>query len=101
MPPILQEANFAFTKGEYGRAAELFEQIAAPRTGAAGSALRFFICKAGRSRVPRRGKSHWAFPPSNADWNYWQSAGNSVDCTRAEREHSPNWNPARLQRRSG
>ena len=28
VPPILQEANFAFAKGEYGRAAELFERIA-------------------------------------------------------------------------
>ena len=27
VPPILQEANFAFDKGEYGRAAELFEQM--------------------------------------------------------------------------
>ena len=28
VPPVLQEANFVFDKGEYGRAAELFEQIA-------------------------------------------------------------------------
>lgn len=28
IPPILQEANLAFDKGEYGRAAELFERIA-------------------------------------------------------------------------
>ena len=28
VPPILQEANFVFAKGEYGRAGELFERIA-------------------------------------------------------------------------
>ena len=28
IPPILQEANLAFDKGEYGRAAQLFERIA-------------------------------------------------------------------------
>lgn len=26
VPPILQEANFVFSKGEYGRAGELFEK---------------------------------------------------------------------------
>ena len=28
VPPILQEAIFAFDKGEYGRAGELFERLA-------------------------------------------------------------------------
>ena len=54
VPPILQEANLAFDKGEFGRAAELFEQIAqtadsrgplyAPRAP-------LFHLQAGRARI--------------------------------------------------
>jgi len=54
IPPILQEANLAFDKGEYGRAAELFERIAesadargplyAPRAP-------LFHLQAGRARI--------------------------------------------------
>jgi len=54
IPPILQEANLAFDKGEFGRAAELFEKIAegaeargplnAPRAP-------LFHLQAGRARV--------------------------------------------------
>ena len=51
VPPILQEANFAFTKGEYGRAAELFEQIARVADGRGGSRAPLFHFQAGRSRV--------------------------------------------------
>jgi hypothetical protein len=51
VPPILQEANFAFDKGEYGRAGELFEQIA--QTAAARGGLRapLFYLQAGRARI--------------------------------------------------
>jgi hypothetical protein len=51
VPPILQEANFAFDKGEYGHAAELFEQIA--QTAAARGAPRaaLFHLQAGRARI--------------------------------------------------
>jgi hypothetical protein len=51
VPPILQEANFAFTKGEYGRAAELFEQIARVADGRGGPRAPLFHLQAGRSRV--------------------------------------------------
>jgi hypothetical protein len=54
IPPILQEANLAFDKGEFGRAAELFERIAegadargplyAPRAP-------LFHLQAGRARI--------------------------------------------------
>lgn len=51
VPPVLQEANFVFDKGEYGRAAELFEQIA--RTADARGAPRapLFHLQAGRARI--------------------------------------------------
>jgi hypothetical protein len=51
VPPILQEANFAFSKGEYGRAAELFEQIARVADGRGGPRAPLFHLQAGRSRV--------------------------------------------------
>jgi hypothetical protein len=51
VPPILQEANFAFDKGEYGRAGELFERIA--ETAAARNRPRapVFYLKAGQARI--------------------------------------------------
>ncbi len=51
VPPILQEANFAFSKGEYGRAAELFEKIARVADGRDGPRAPLFLLQAGRSRV--------------------------------------------------
>lgn len=51
VPPILQEANFAFSKGEYGRAAELFEQIARVADGRGGPRTPLFHLQAGRARV--------------------------------------------------
>lgn len=51
VPPILQEANFAFSKGEYGRAAELFEQIARVADGRDGPRAPLFHLQAGRSRI--------------------------------------------------
>lgn len=51
VPPILQEANFAFSKGEYGRAAELFEQIARVADGRGGARAPLFHLQAGRARV--------------------------------------------------
>ena len=51
VPPILQEANFAFSKGEYGRAAELFEQIARVADGRGGPRAPLFHLQAGRARV--------------------------------------------------
>ncbi|HLO31185.1 MAG TPA: hypothetical protein VK249_18695 [Anaerolineales bacterium] len=51
VPPILQEANFAFDKGEYGRAAELFEQIAQTAAARGGPRSSLFYLQAGRARI--------------------------------------------------
>jgi hypothetical protein len=51
IPPILQEANLAFDKGEYGRAAELFEQIAQGADARSGPRAPIFHLQAGRSRI--------------------------------------------------
>ena len=51
VPPILQEANFAFDKGEYGRAAELFESIAQAADGRGGPRAPIYHLQAGRARV--------------------------------------------------
>lgn len=51
VPPILQEANFVFDKGEYGRAAELFEQIAQTADARGGPRAPVFHLQAGRARL--------------------------------------------------
>jgi hypothetical protein len=51
VPPILQEANFAFDKGEYGRAGELFERIAETAAARGGPRAPLFYLQAGRARV--------------------------------------------------
>lgn len=51
VPPILQEANFNFDKGEYGRAGELFEQIAQKADARGGPRAPIFHLQAGRARV--------------------------------------------------
>jgi hypothetical protein len=51
VPPILQEANFAFDKGEYGRAGELFEKIAETAAARGGPRAPLFYLQAGRARV--------------------------------------------------
>ncbi len=51
VPPILQEANFVFSKGEYGRAAELFERIAEGADARGGPRAPLFLLQAGRSRL--------------------------------------------------
>ena len=51
VPPILQEANLAFDKGEYGRAAELFEQMAQVADARGGPRAPLFHLQAGRARV--------------------------------------------------
>lgn len=51
VPPILQEANFVFSKGEYGRAAELYEQIARAAEGRSGPRAPLFHLQAGCSRL--------------------------------------------------
>ena len=51
VPPVLQEANFAFDKGEYGRAGELFERIAETTAARGGPRAPIFYLQAGRARV--------------------------------------------------
>ena len=51
VPPVLQEANFAFDKGEYGRAAELYERIAQAADARGGPRAPILHLQAGRSRV--------------------------------------------------
>src|SRR4029450_9795053 len=51
VPPILQEANFAFDKGEYGRAGELFEKIAETASARGGPRAPRSYLHAGRARI--------------------------------------------------
>ena len=51
IPPVLQEANFVFDKGEYGRAAELFERIAQTADARGGGRAPLFHLQAGRARI--------------------------------------------------
>ena len=51
VPPVLQEANFAFDKGEYGRAAELYEDIARTADARGGQRAPLFHLQAGRARL--------------------------------------------------
>jgi hypothetical protein len=51
VPPILREANLAFDKGEFGRAAELFERIAESADARGGPRAPLFHLQAGRARI--------------------------------------------------
>jgi len=51
IPPVLQEANLALEKGEYGRAAELFERSARAADARSGPRAPLFHLQAGRARV--------------------------------------------------
>lgn len=51
VPPILQEAIFAFDKGQYGRAGELFEKLAETAFARGGSRAPVFYLKAGQARI--------------------------------------------------
>lgn len=51
VPPILQEAHFAFDKGEYGRAGELFEKIAGTAAARGGARAPVYYLQAGRARI--------------------------------------------------
>jgi hypothetical protein len=61
VPPVLQEANFVFDKGEYGRAAELFEQIAQVADARGGPRAPLFHLQAGRARI-RAGHTSLGMP---------------------------------------
>lgn len=51
IPPILQEANYAYAKGEYGRAGELFERLAEGADARGGPRAPLFLLQAGRARL--------------------------------------------------
>ena len=51
VPPILQEAIFAFDKGQYGRAGELFEKLAETASARGGARAPIFYLKAGQARI--------------------------------------------------
>lgn len=51
VPPILQEAIFAFDKGQYGRAGELFEKLAETASARSGARAPIFYLKAGHARI--------------------------------------------------
>jgi hypothetical protein len=51
VPPILQEANMAFEKGEYGRAAERYEKLARVADSRGGPRAPLLLLQAGRARV--------------------------------------------------
>ena len=51
IPPILQEANMAFEKGEYGRAAERYDRLARVADARGGPRAAVLLLQAGRSRV--------------------------------------------------
>lgn len=51
VPPVLQEANFAFDKGEYGHAGELFERIAQKASARGAPRAPIFYLQAGRARI--------------------------------------------------
>lgn len=51
VPPVLQEANFAFDKGEYGHAGELFERLAQKASARGAPRAPIFYLQAGRARI--------------------------------------------------
>jgi hypothetical protein len=51
IPPVLQEAIFAFDKGQYGRAGELFEKIAETAAARGGPRAPVYYLQAGRARL--------------------------------------------------
>ena len=51
IPPILQEANMAFEKGEYGRAAERYDKLARVADARGGPRAPLLLLQAGRARV--------------------------------------------------
>ena len=61
VPPVLQEANYAFDKGEFGRAGELFEQIAQTADARGGPRAPIFHLQAGRARI-LAGQTHLGMP---------------------------------------
>lgn len=83
VPPVLQEANFTLDKGEYGRAAELFEKLAETAAARGGPRAPLFYLQAGRARA-LAGQIALAMPSlkrglellaQRGAWNKFQQAG--------------------------
>lgn len=86
VPPILQEANFAFDKGEYGRAGELFENLANAADARGGPRAPIFHLQAGRARI-LAGQTKLGMPSlkrglelfaQRGQWQKLHQAGNRV-----------------------
>ena len=86
VPPILQEANFAYDKGQYGRAGELFEKIAETASARGGPRAPLFYLQAGRARA-LAGQITLAMPSlkrglellaQRGAWERFQQAGQRV-----------------------
>jgi len=85
VPPILQEANLAFDKGEYGRAAELFEQIASNADARGGSRAAVFHLQAGRARI-LAGQSSLGMPSLKRGLDLLAQSGRHLRLHRARRQ---------------
>ncbi len=84
IPPVLQEANFAFDKGEYGRAAELFENIAQSADARGGPRAPLFHLQAGRARV-FAGQSILGIPSLKRGLELFAQRGQLIKLHRASR----------------
>ena len=84
VPPVLQEANFAFDKGEYGRAAELFENIAQSADARGGPRAPIFHLQAGRARV-FAGQTKLGIPSLKRGLELFAQRGQLIKLHRASR----------------
>jgi hypothetical protein len=84
VPPVLQEANFAFDKGEYGRAAELFEQIAQVADARGGPRAPLFHLQAGRARI-LAGQTALGMPSLKRGLELFKQSGNFLRLHRSRR----------------
>jgi len=84
VPPVLQEANFAFDKGEYGHAAELFENIAQTTDARGGPRAPIFHFQAGRARV-FAGQTKLGIPSLKRGLELFAQRGQLLKLQRASR----------------
>src|SRR3990170_2132058 len=77
--PILQEANFVFEKGEYGRAADLFERMAQTADARGGPRAPLFHLQAGRARI-LAGQTSLGMPSLKRGLELLAQRGNSRAC---------------------
>lgn len=82
VPPILQEANFAYAKGEYGRAAELYEIIARTVDARGGPRAPLFHLQAGRARL-YAGQTKLGLPSLKRGFDLFAERGQEYKLHRA------------------